>query len=151
MILWRLTDEENMKMHDTLLKQGCTFVAMDGLTGAAKRCFREKGAWLEGLATGKILPLTPEQKQFVGVACGYGEPQTDEEVYWREYQKLLKTPSSPNPRFIGVTTITRGQALTTQQSAEREMNGYRPEAKRPGDSSGIQNWIDSGKDADEFY
>ena len=114
MIPWRLTDEENIKMHDSLLKQGCTFAALDGLTVAAKRCFREKGAWLEGLAIGKILPLTPEQKQFVSIACGYGEPQTDDEIYWREYQELLKTPWHERKRTLPELKFTGPRGFVAQ-------------------------------------
>ena len=40
------------------------------------------GRWLEALASGTAAPVTPAQEQFVKVARGEREPETDFERAW---------------------------------------------------------------------
>jgi hypothetical protein len=47
------------------------------------------GRWLEGLASGELTPLTPEQARFVDVARGILAPTTEYERVWARYQLLL--------------------------------------------------------------
>jgi uncharacterized protein YifE (UPF0438 family) len=60
------------------------FVFPPGEYAQAEREILTKfGRWLEGLATGSILPTTPGQAQFVETARGRHEPETDFERAWR--------------------------------------------------------------------
>ena len=46
------------------------------------------GYWLEALATGALAPITPEQRQFVRVACGDAEPRSAFEVAWIKFSQF---------------------------------------------------------------
>jgi uncharacterized protein YifE (UPF0438 family) len=52
-------------------------------TQAEQELLTKFGRWLEGLATGSILPMTPGQAQFVETARGRREPETEFEHAWR--------------------------------------------------------------------
>lgn len=50
------------------------------------------GYWLEALASGTLAPITPEQRQFVQVACGDAEPQSAFEVAWVKCRQVVAPP-----------------------------------------------------------
>lgn len=49
------------------------------------------GSWLEGLASGYLTPITPQQEQFKKVVKGELEPSTNFEHLWMRYQKDYET------------------------------------------------------------
>lgn len=52
------------------------------------------GHWLEALATGALVPSTPEQTQFVRVARGDAEPRSAFELTWVKHQRATG-PAQP--------------------------------------------------------
>jgi uncharacterized protein YifE (UPF0438 family) len=89
--------------HRYYLKQ--TFTVPERLKGRLcaehKRTLAREGAWLLALATGKILPVTSAQTEFVEAAWGRKLPVTDAEWAWCAYVRLL---GRGRP---GATTATR--------------------------------------------
>jgi uncharacterized protein YifE (UPF0438 family) len=51
-------------------------------TPPEKELLAKYGRWMEALASGALVPTTPNQKQFVRVARGESEPATDFERVW---------------------------------------------------------------------
>jgi hypothetical protein len=80
--------------HAALLRQQDFVVpAVEGLTPRERMLLVRYGRWLEGLSSGILKPLTPEQEHFVRVACGDDVPGTEFEHTW---VKLSQT-RSPGP------------------------------------------------------
>ena len=67
------------------------------------QALEENGNWMEALAAGTILPLTPEHKRFLRVARDEAEPTSVFERAWarlkgrREFEREQATAPPPEP------------------------------------------------------
>jgi hypothetical protein len=71
------------------LPHGLLHGLLHELTALEAQLLMRYGRWLEGLANGELMPLTPEQARFVDVASGKFEPTTEYERVWARYRLLL--------------------------------------------------------------
>ena len=71
---------ERLALPDELLR---------ALTAREAELLMRYGRWMEGLVSGELVPLTPEQSRFVDVATGKLEPTTEYERVWIRYRLLL--------------------------------------------------------------
>jgi hypothetical protein len=81
--------------HAALLRRGAYPVhPAASLDDRERELLTRYGYWLEALATGALVPNTPEQIQFVRVARGEGEPRSAFEVAWSKHQGVA-LPAGP--------------------------------------------------------
>lgn len=59
------------------------------LTALKSQLLMRYGRWLEGLASGELTPLPPEQARFVDVTRGKLSPAAEYERVWARYRSLL--------------------------------------------------------------
>ncbi len=66
----------HLAKHDFIIPPG------DDFTAAECDLLRKYGRWMDALVSGTLEPTTPSQEQFLLVARGGREPQTDFEKVW---------------------------------------------------------------------
>lgn len=68
--------------HKSFLDRRDFVIPPGDFTQAERTLLTKYGRWLEALASGVLLPLTPTQEQFIRVSRGQVEPNTDFEKAW---------------------------------------------------------------------
>jgi uncharacterized protein YifE (UPF0438 family) len=68
--------------HKSFLDRRDFVIPPGNFTQAERMLLVKYGRWLEALATGVLLPITPTQEQFVRVSRGQAEANTDFEKVW---------------------------------------------------------------------
>jgi hypothetical protein len=68
----------------------------DGLEERERLLLHRYGRWLEALASGLLLPLTPEQEHFVRVSCGGDTPCSEFERVWVKFSQVRSQVTGTN-------------------------------------------------------
>lgn len=79
---------------------------------------RRYGHWMEALASGRIMPTTPEQAHFVEAAAGEAEPRGDFECAWARLSQHREPPAALFARLHEARA--RAEHLRQEKEAERE-------------------------------
>ena len=111
--------------HAALLKRHDYEVPADlALDDAERRLLAKYGRWMEALSAGAVLPLTPEQEQFVRVARGEEPPRTDFERVWMKNvasrQPIQKAAIGPMEASARLAALAQARRLAATIRAEKE-------------------------------
>jgi hypothetical protein len=109
--------------HAALLRRHDFEIPADAALDDAERGLLSRyGRWMEALSAGAIRPLTPEQEQFVRVAHGEAEPQTDFERVWRKLVRSRKPIEAVGPMEASarLAQLAAARKFLASLQAERE-------------------------------
>ncbi len=96
------------------------------LDGQERGLLTRYGYWLEALASGAIAPITPDQQQFVRVACGDAEPRSAFEVAWVKFSQIADAVSTQvGPLELANRLAKLGAARAAATAAQDEYSARR--------------------------
>src|SRR3954451_2029006 len=109
--------------HAALLRRHDFEIPADAdLDDAERGLLSRYGRWMEALSSGVIRPLTPEQEQFVRVAHGEAEAQTEFERVWLKLARSRKPAEAVGPMEASarLAQLAGARRFLASLRAERE-------------------------------
>jgi uncharacterized protein YifE (UPF0438 family) len=106
--------------HKSFLDRRDFVIPPGDFTPAERTLLAKYGRWLEALASGTLLPLTPTQEEFIRVARDQAEPSTDFEHAWMK---------AAHQRAIAPEVVWTFKALAEARAAAASLEAEYREAR----------------------